>query len=97
MIALKTIASGSPYFAVNVRMSQSYASTEFPLKSTGSPVFRGSELHDEEPESFAPPSFCEDPLLQAHTMIAVATTRPLPMQRAYRSCARSCTALHAVS
>ncbi len=55
MIALKIIASGSSYFAVNVRMGQSSMSTELPLKSGARLVFSGSGSH--EPASgVGPPS-----------------------------------------
>src|SRR6185295_9647391 len=99
MIALKTIASGSAYFAVNSKMSQSYMSTELPLKSGARFVFNGSEVQPPPPASFVPPSLLElEPLPHAVTTATIANANALnPMQAPYLLCARSCRALHDAS
>src|ERR1700679_2575858 len=56
MIALKIMASGSPYLAVNSRMVQSSMSPELPLNSGGRPVCSGSGAHPPASTGEEPPT-----------------------------------------
>src|SRR5262245_49467644 len=56
MMALKIIASGSPYLAVASRIWQSKESTLTPVCCAPRPVWRGSESHAAAPPAPVPPT-----------------------------------------
>src|SRR4051812_40139923 len=100
MIALKIIASGSPYFAVAVRTAQSSMSTELPLKSGARFVRSGSGMQTPAPvlaEPFAPFVPLAEPFAPSVAVDEAPPTPSPPPQPAAKKLAPSAKAKNRVA